>query len=359
MGEKTEYVLWFETYNARAVSRVGSKNANLGEMTQAGLRVPPGFAVTKQAYERVVLQGGYLDDIEHLLAGSDSTDLASLAEVGKAVRRLVRSIPLPSDIEEAIRQAYQELVRQCQVPDLPVAVRSSATAEDLPGASFAGQQETYLWVRGADEVVQRMVDCWVSLFTDRAISYRARMGFPSIGLAISVGVQKMVNARAAGVMFTVNPVTGNSSQIVIEGNWGLGESIVQGMVIPDRYLVDKDNLHILEEECGQKTKQVVPTEHGTAAVEVPADQQQCLCLSHEEVKELAELARRVEDHYGQAMDIEWAVDADLPFPHNIFLLQTRPVTAAGPKAVPHYLKKEKDKNTTEHIIDLMVKGFRR
>lgn len=357
MGET--YILWFRDYDARAVSRVGSKNANLGEMMRAGLRVPPGFAVTKEAYEAVVLQSEFVNEIERLLADLDPTDLSALAEAGKAVRQLIRAIPLPSELDDAIRQAYQRLAEVCQVENVPVAVRSSATAEDLPGASFAGQQETFLWVRGKEQVVRRVVDCWASLFTDRAISYRAKMGFPSIGLAISVGVQKMVNAKAAGVMFTVNPVTGNPSQIVIEANWGLGESIVQGMVIPDRYLIAKESLDVLEEEPGQKTKRIVPTEQGTVTEDVPTEQQQSLCLSREEVRELAALAQRVEEHYGQAMDIEWAIDADLPFPDNVFLLQTRPVTVAGPKAAAKYFKKDEDKSATDHIIDLMVKGFRR
>lgn len=358
MDAKPTYILWFDECNARSISQVGSKVGNLGEMMRAGVQVPPGFAVTKDVYERVVLRTDVFDAIEGYLADCDPSDLSALADVGKTIRHRIRSAPLPADVEAAIRQAYEALAEGCGVPDVPVAVRSSATAEDLPGASFAGQQETYLWVCGADAVVQRVIDCWASLFTDRAISYRAKMGFPSIGLAISVGVQKMVNPKAAGVMFSVNPMTGNRSQVVIEGNWGLGESIVQGMIVPDRYIVDKGSLDILMEERGEKTERVVPAEGGATTETVPASLQGRMCLTHEEVRELATLARRVEEYYGEPQDIEWAVDLDVPFPQSISVLQTRPVTVAGVGADAARYEKEEEKDSTDHIIDLMIKGFR-
>lgn len=173
-----------------------------------GIRVPPGFAVTKAAYQVCVVEHGLWGEIERILNGFNPEDIVEVGEAGKVIRQMIQGLPLPAEIEQAMRHAYAMLGERCGDKELPVAVRSSATAEDLAGASFAGQQETYLWMRGADEVVRKTVDCWASLFTDRAISYRAKMGLPSFGLAIAVGVQQMVSTQAAGVMFTVDPISG-------------------------------------------------------------------------------------------------------------------------------------------------------
>ncbi len=353
------YILWFDEYDLSSAPAVGGKAANLGEMVRAGIRVPPGFAVTKDAYQMSVIQHVTWQDIEHVLNGFNPEDLGQVANAGQAVRDLIGRVPLPLEIEDCIRTAYARLCRMCGDEATPVAVRSSATAEDLAGASFAGQQETYLWVRGADQVVRKTIDCWTSLFTDRAISYRAKMGFPGAGLAIAVAVQQMVNAKAAGVMFTVDPVTADPGRIIIEANWGLGESIVQGMVTPDHFEVDKTTGEILDRQIGEKSQRVVPMERGTRVEPVPTEERMMFCLTDAELGELAKLALAVEAHYRAAEDIEWAIDAQIAPPNNVFLLQARPVTVVGRKPSQDY-HKEQGKDSTDHLIDLMLKStFRR
>ena len=353
------YILWFDECDLGCVREVGGKAANLGEMVRAGIRVPPGFTVTKDAYQSSVVEHVTWHDIEYVLNGFNPEKLDEVANAGQSVRDLIHRVPLPSEIEQCIRDSYRKLCQTCGSEEIPVAVRSSATAEDLAGASFAGQQETYLWVRGADEVVRKTIDCWVSLFTDRAISYRAKMGFPGAGLAIAVAVQQMVSAKAAGVMFTVDPVTGDPARIIIEANWGLGESIVQGMVTPDHFEVDKATGEILDRQLGEKTERVVPDERGTRIEPVPTEERMMFCLTDSEIGELAKLALAVEKHYAAPEDIEWAIDTHIPLPNNVFLLQARPVTVVGRKPSQDY-GKEQGKDATDHLIDLMLKSaFRR
>lgn len=349
------YILWFDECDLDSVREVGGKAANLGEMVRAGIRVPPGFAVTKDAYQVSVVQHVTWNEIDRVLNGFNPENLAQVADAGKSVRDLIHRVPLPSDIEECIQSSYVRLCRMCGGEEIPVAVRSSATAEDLAGASFAGQQETFLWVRGVDEVVCRTMDCWASLFTDRAISYRAKMGFPGAGLAIAVAVQQMVHAKSAGVMFTVDPITGDASRIIIESNWGLGESIVQGMVTPDHFEVDKVSGAILDRQIGEKSQRVVPDPRGTRIEPVPTEERMMFSLTDLEVVELAKLAMAVEKHYGAPEDIEWAIDTHIPPPDNVFLLQARPVTVVGRKPSQDY-GKEQGKDATDHLIDLMLKS---
>ena len=324
----SRYVLWFEEIDKSKLPEVGGKNASLGEMTRAGIRVPPGFAVTTASYVKFLEEAGIKDEIYRILRGVDPDDVARINEASSRIRELIESSEMPRDVREAIEDAYLKLCRRVGVDDLPVAVRSSATAEDLPTASFAGQQETYLWVRGVDEVVRKVMKCWSSLFTPRAISYRIRMGFPHEKVLISVGVQKMVNAKAAGVMFTLNPLNGDPSKIVIEGSWGLGEMVVSGNVTPDKYMVDKVTFEILERTISPKTVECVfdPSKGELVHVEVPPERQRVPCLNDQEIVELARIAKSIEEHYGCAQDIEWAIDKDLEFPENVFILQSRPET---------------------------------
>ncbi len=235
---------------------------------------------------------------------------------------------MPREIEKAVEKAYKELSKKTKATQVFVAVRSSATAEDLPGASFAGQQETYLNVKGDKELNQKTVKCWSSLFTPRAIYYRTQKGFKHEQVLISVGVQKMVDAKAAGVTFTINPVTGEQNQIVIEANWGLGESVVSGAVTPDNYVVNKKTLKIIDQKIAKKAIEYVPDPKTgkTIQANVPSERQQQPCLTEKEIVKLAELANRIEEHYGQPQDIEWAIDRDLPFPENILIVQSRPET---------------------------------
>ena len=333
MLRENPYVLWFRDCTSESLPRVGGKNASLGEMTKAGIPVPPGFAVTTEAYEDFLSDAGIKGDIEHALSQVDVEDVVSVDKASQAIRQLIESASVPQRIAEAISASYQTLAKECNVADLPVAVRSSATAEDLPGASFAGQQETYLWVRGSDQVLEKFKICVASLFTPRAISYRIKMGFPHEQVLISVGMQKMVNARAAGVMFTLNPAGGDPSKIVIEANWGLGESVVSGEVTPDWFLVDKVAIEILKRTISRKTvEHVVDPDTGeVVSREIPAERQNASCLSDEEILELTRLGRLIEHHYGTPQDIEWAIDNDLQFPENILIVQSRPETVWSQK----------------------------
>jgi pyruvate,water dikinase len=230
-------------------------------------------------------------------------------------------------IEEEISSNYQALAQVFDVHELPVAVRSSATAEDLPGASFAGQQDTFLWVQGSKEVLGKIKLCMSSLFTPRAISYRIKMGFPHEKVLISVGVQKIVDARAAGVMFTLNPTNGDPSKVVIEGNWGLGETVVSGICNPDKYVVDKVTKEI-EKKISLKECECIydSVRGGVAHVDTPPERREIPCIEDQEILELARYAKRVEEYYGCPQDIEWAIDKQKPFPLNIFMVQSRPET---------------------------------
>ena len=235
---------------------------------------------------------------------------------------------IPDDVQKAIGEGYSLLCKKCEVDALPVAVRSSATAEDLPTASFAGQQDTYLWIMGPNRAIESVRKCWASLYTPRAISYRVKNDFPHEKVLISVGIQKMVNSRAAGVMFTLNPTDGDISKVVIEGSWGLGETVVSGSVNPDKFVVDKVMGEINERTISTKhIACVFDVEKGeTVDADVDEDMQCACCLEDPEIKALVKTAKIIEAHYGRAMDIEWAIDKDFSFPENIFIVQARPET---------------------------------
>jgi pyruvate,water dikinase len=327
---KTDLVIWFENLRKTDIPSVGGKNANLGEMISAGLPVPPGFAITAYSYKEFIEKTGIAHKIYEVIQETvkDKNDPKQYEVASKKIRELIESTPMPKNIEEAVKNAYNELCRRLNIKDVFVAVRSSATAEDLADASFAGQQETFLNTRGTNELLQNTVRCWSSLFTPRAIFYRDEKGFAHEKVFISVGVQKMANSKAAGVMFTLNPVTGDRNQIVIEGNWGLGEAVVSGAVTPDDFVVDKATLKIQERQLAKKTIAYVrdPKTGKTVHVDVPVDKQEQPCVSDEELSILADLARRIEKHYGRPQDIEFAIDGDMKFPENVFIVQSRPET---------------------------------
>ena len=359
MASQFKYILWFEECSKSALPLVGGKNANLGEMVNAGIRVPPGFAVNSKAFQQYMDEAMLWDQVRDVLSGVSADDIKAVSKAGSSIRESILSTPIPDKMQEEIIAAYVSLCDKCNMKDLPVAVRSSATAEDLEDASFAGQQDTYLWIWGNDEVVKATHDCWASLFTDRAIIYRMRAGFPQDGVLISVGIQKMVNSRSAGVMFTLDPVTDDRSKITIDASWGFGESIVQGLVSPDNFIINKNSLSIKQSIIGQKDKKFVANGCGTTVEPVPSEQQVIPCINVAEVIEIAKMGMRIEKHYGSPQDIEWAIDEDLPFPENTFSTQSRPVTAAGKRDFGEDVSKEEDKSETDHIIDLMLKGFSR
>ncbi|NMG75151.1 phenylphosphate synthase subunit beta [Aromatoleum diolicum] len=321
-------VCFFEECNKDSVALVGGKCSSLGELINAGVRVPPGFALTTHGYADFMQEAGILAEIGGLLDGLDHDDMDKLEEASRTIREMIESRPMSIELEDLIAEAYRKLSVRCYMPAVPVAVRSSATAEDLPGASFAGQQDTYLWIRGIDDVMHHVRRCISSLYTARAIAYRIRMGFPHEQVAISVGIQKMANAYTAGVMFTVHPATGDRSVIVIDSNFGFGESVVSGEVTPDNFVVNKVTLDIIDRTISKK--EVCYTAdlktQKSVAMEVPAERQNIQSILDDEITELAWMAKKIEKHYGRPMDIEWAIDKNLPVGGNIFVLQARPET---------------------------------
>jgi len=323
-----EYILDFKKLDKNSLPIVGGKNASLGEMIKAAIRVPPGFAVTTDSYLFFITDAGIKDRIIDMVSDLDADDVAALNKASAAVQALIKKTPMPEAVSQAIKDGYSRLCEKCAVKSVPVAVRSSATAEDLPTASFAGQQDTYLWIQGADQVITHVQHCWASLYTPRAIAYRIKNDFPHKKVLISVGVQKMVNSKAAGVMFTINPTNGDISKVLIEGNWGLGETVVSGSVNPDKFVVDKVMLEINERTVSTKHIECVyDMEKGKVVdADVDEDMQCTCCLADEEIKALVSAAKNIENHYGRPMDIEWAIDKDISFPENMFIVQARPET---------------------------------
>jgi len=326
-------ICWFESCRKDSVPLVGGKCASLGELINAGVRVPPGFALTTEGYRRFMAQTRIDRQVQSLLAGIDTEDLDALERLSVEIRATIEAQPFSLEMEDVIAEHYRKLGLRCAVPAVPVAVRSSATAEDLAGASFAGQQDTYLWIRGIDEVLRHVRRCISSLYTGRAMAYRANRGFDESSVAISVGVQKMANSFTAGVMFTVHPTNGDRSVIVIDSNFGFGESVVSGEVTPDHFVVNKVTLDIIDRTISQKEicYTVDAKEQKSKAMEVPLERQMVQSLIDDEITELAWMGKQIEKHYGRPMDIEWAVDKDLPAGGNIFILQARPETAWSEK----------------------------
>lgn len=327
------FIMWFEGYWEGLKPEVGGKAASLGEMTGAGLPVPPGFALTTAAY-RASRDASDIDaTLARLLHGLDTNDTDMVSDRCGRIRRHIAEMPMNADVEDNLRQAYAELCRRSSSVDVPVAVRSSATSEDSPDASFAGEHDTYLWVRGADNVVDAVRRCWASLFTDRATCYRVEMGYEHRSVEMSVVVQKMVRPISAGVAFTLNPSDGDRSTIAIDSAWGFGEGVVSGEVTPDNFLVDKVLYEISRRKVA--TKEVEFTlDGGDSVIKKPLEGPRATdaSLTDNQIKAIARLARTAERHYGCPQDIEWAVDADLPDGENVVLLQSRPETVWSKKA---------------------------
>ena len=330
------YILPFEECGHDDLQRVGGKCTSLGEMLRAGARVPPGFAITTEAYRTMMENEGVRQCIHARLEQIIPNDVASEETASHAIRSLIEASPIPADIERAIRNAYADLCARAGIRDMPVAVRSSATAEDLPNASFAGQQDTFLWVIGADAVLEYTRKCWSSLFTTRAIAYRNDHGIPHEQVLMSVAVQKMVNARAAGVAMTLNPLNGDRSKIVIEASWGLGEMVVSGEVTPDHFVVDKVLLEVIRRDISVKMIELVAEADKRHIVERPVERERRTqpSLTEGEILAIARAAKQLERHFSAPQDIEWATDADLPASDNVVLLQSRPETVWSQKAAP-------------------------
>ena len=324
MHVSTALLRRFEDLSKQDVDYAGGKGANLGEMTAAGLPVPPGFVVGASSYALFCDVGGLRDRIEEQLSSVDVDDTAALDLATKEVRKMVEAEPVPDDVASEIRDAYLELAGDRDNP--PVAVRSSATAEDTEAASFAGMNETFLNVRGPDEVVDAVRRCWSSLFGARTVFYRAKQGFGQADMDIAVVVQIQILSTRAGVMFTIDPASGDHDRLVIEGSLGLGESVVSGQVSPDRYVIDKQTLHILKRDVKRKELVIEPLpDGGTRTRELSGDESTQPVLTDDEVRRVAELGIRDEKHYGTPQDTEWAFDEE----GIAWMLQSRPVTSSG------------------------------
>ncbi|WEL19282.1 phosphoenolpyruvate synthase [Candidatus Nanohalococcus occultus] len=333
-------VLWFDEINAKDTEKVGGKSANLGELSnEVDVPVLPGFATTADAYDTFIHETDLREKIERLLDGLDTDDVNDLQRRGEQIRSLIKEADMPQELRESFTKSYEDLEKKLGVEDPAVAVRSSATAEDLPGASFAGQQETYLNVEGKQDLIKRVKDCFASLFTNRAISYREDKGFSHFDVKLSAVVQKMGRSDigAAGVMFTMDPDSGFENVVTINGSYGLGEYVVLGEVNPDEFTVFKENLGIIEKSVGDKSVKLVrdeSEENDNKEVDVPKSEQEQFCVTDNQVKELAKYALRIEDHYGKPMDIEWVYDGQTK---EMYIVQARPETVQA----------EKDENVIE------------
>jgi pyruvate,water dikinase len=317
---------WFADIGLSDRPEVGGKGGSLGELQRAGIAVPPGFVVKTGAFERFVAS---LEREAAVRSRIEALQPDALDEVGSVcadVRARVESTELPPDVLAEISAAHAQL---CSGADSPVAVRSSATTEDAVDASFAGLQDTYLWVTSLQQVLDKVRSCWASLYSLESVTYRRKKGLPEAGVAMAVVVQKMVNARTAGVLFTRSPLTGDRSVITVEGAWGLGSAVVGGEVTPDRWVVGKVTGEISVREISDKHIHHVPAPGGGIDhVPVAADQRQAACLSDAELQALRQIGRKVERHYGRPQDIEWAVEHGT---NEILLLQSRPETVWSAK----------------------------
>ena len=359
MKNKThKNILWFKEVTNKDVSLVGGKNASLGEMyqklTKRGVNIPNGFALTAHAYRHFIEDSGLMDKIKGILSGLNTRDIKDLQKRGRKIRRAVMAAKLPEDLRNEIGAAYAEMESQYG-RNVDVAVRSSATAEDLPDASFAGQQETYLNIRGKRGVLHAAKQCIASLFTDRAISYREDKGFDHFTIALSVGVQKMVRSdkSVSGVMFSIDTESGFRDVILVSASYGLGENIVKGRVNPDEYYVFQTTLRkgfkpIIEKTLGSKAYKLIYNSGGkssstTKDVVVPKEDRRKFCLKDSEVLKLARWADVIERHYGIPMDMEWAKDG---VTKELFIVQARPETAQSVRdanVLEEYVLKEKGK----------------
>lgn len=355
-----KFIKWFEELRKEDVPLVGGKGANLGEMTSAGIPVPPGFCVTAEAYkyfvENVKVEDGRTlqEWIMDVISKTNVDDSKQLQENTAKIREKIISMEMPEEIASEIEQAYKKLSQRFNMEEVYVAVRSSATAEDLPEASFAGQQETYLDVLGVDDVKEKVKKCWASLWTARATFYRAKQGFDHSKVYLSAVVQKMVNSETSGVMFTANPVTNDRSEIMINAAWGLGEAVVSGAVSPDEYIVEKGTWKIKEKFVAKKEIMIVrnpETGRGTVKVSTAEflgpEYVEKQVLTDEQIIEAAQIGARIEEHYGWPQDIEWAYDKD---DGKLYIVQSRPVTT-----LKEEVKTEEAEMTEE--MKVLLKGL--
>jgi len=322
---------------------VGKKCANLGEMVHMGMRVPPGFAISVDGYERFMSETGAGEEIRKYVeeAGEGLRKVEKQVEAGRVIRNIIESKDMPEAMKAELHGFYDELCETVGRPDVAVATRSSGAV------SMPGQMETYLNVKGKREVVRKVIRVWSSAFTTRAIAFRLEKKMDMAKAPIGVAVLKMVNARCAGVTLTVQPTTGDLSKVVVEGNWGLGESVVSGEITPDSFLIDKETKEVVSHTISEKQRMVVFRKDGIAMVSVPKEMQGKPCLEEKELQEIVRIALKVESYFDMPQDMEWVIDDDMSFPENLFWVQTRPAKFSK--------KKEDD---SEYLAELMTRIFK-
>jgi len=342
---KKNYILWFSQIGKDDIARVGGKGANLGELTQLGIPVPPGFVVSVEAYFDFLEKAEIKEKIAKILQVTNPENVEELQTGAKRIQLLIQNTAVPPEIARQIMRAYLRLGSFWGLKQPFVAVRSSATAEDLPGASFAGQQETFLNIRGEANVVNRVRDCWASLFTPRAIFYRQKNHFDHFKVGIAVPVQKMIQSQVSGVMFTSDPITNDKNSIVIEAIWGLGELIVQGMVTPDYYRVNKKTFKISKIEVHPQKIHLLMIRGKNVKAKVPKSLQNAQKLNSLQIVQLAKLGDKIQQHYFYPQDIEWALEKN-----KLYIIQTRPITTIKQKTG------SKEKTQKQEESNLILEG---
>lgn len=357
MKKEEQFLLWFEQLERKDVDIVGGKSSSLGEMTaKTDVPVPYGFATTAYAYRYFIKESGLEEKMRSILSElTDVENSALLRDVSARLRDAIMAEKMPQDLQDAIGAAYVELGKRVGEENPYVAVRSSATAEDLPDASFAGQQDTYLNVQGAETIIAKVKECYASCFTDRAVYYREKQGFDHIEVALSAVVQMMVFSKTSGVMFTVNVATGDDNNILIEAAFGLGEYVVQGTVTPDNYTISKHDHKIIDRCVNEQDIMLVRKKGGDCEeVQVPEELRKVQTLTDEQILELADYAKKIEKHYGCYMDMEWGVDERT---NKIWILQARPETVWSRRNKEGGAKMQESKSMTTTDHKVIVKGL--
>ncbi len=347
---KNGYIKWFSDIRKADVALVGGKCANLGELRSIGIPVPDGFAITTQAYIKLIQATDIDDSIDVIMENlqKDLSDTDRISEASKRIRSIVEQAKIPEEISGEIKKAYNELMGKEKFIRA-AAVRSSGTQEDSADASFAGQFDTFLNVNDEEALLKTVKKCWSSLFGPRIIKYRAVKGIGYRNAGVCVAVQQMINPRTAGVMFTLDPVSGEENKIFIEGNWGLGESLVSGSVTPDRILLKKEPLEVIRVDVSVKEVSTVINPDGGIVQRKAEDKEKNKpCLNEIEAIYLGKLAKKIENHYGTPQDIEWAISKGQQFPDSIFILQTRNETVWSQKKS----KKETTKSESEAVSQI-------
>ena len=337
-----QWIFWFEELGTGDNDRVGKKCANLGELTRLGLRTPPGFAISIDGYERFMANTGAGEEIRRYVQENRDhlKEVKGQIAASQAIRNIIESKEMPPDMREELFRYHDELRARTGDRELSVAVRSSGAV------SMPGQMESYLNVRWKESVLQKVIQVWGSAFTTRAIAFRLEKGMAMEKAPIGIAVLKMVEAKSAGVVLTVLPTIGDLSKVVVEGNWGLGESVVSGEVNPDQFIVDKSD-GTVESTVNRKTKMVVYHDGGTITAQVPAEIQENPCVDPEELKEIVRVAKQVEDHFQTPQDMEWVLDRFQSIPDNLYWVQARPAKYAQVK--------EKE---SEYLAELMTRMFK-